>query len=184
MLWIMSPSLKNMFNITLTFNFDCLVFFGNFGDFYCLFWSLVSSSYSKIHVSSSVKSYMKQVWVILKMLDVFFHVQLIWDHLISQSMIATYYLPYLLNINHRLACWKLPTPGVIFTFSKTCDMVLSQYTCWSISSVCVWVFPNQTKNFRLICCLVFIICLFLSAHHWRTWKRKCVNKSMRKNAES
>ena len=57
------------------------------------------------------------------------------------------------------------------------NMVLSPYNYWNISSACDGVFSNQTKNFRFICCLVFIIHSFLNTQSWTIWKRG-VNKSM------
>ena len=44
---------KNVINMTLTFDFDCLAFFGlgDVGLFYCELWHLISGSYSKFHVS-------------------------------------------------------------------------------------------------------------------------------------
>ena len=116
---------------------------------------------------------------------VLFHVQLTCDHSYSQLTIATQLLPYLLDIDLCLACWRPPASGVIFhllallfellltscaTQKHVCNMVLFPHTCWSISSVCDGIFPNWTKNFRFIHCSVSI------AHSWMTWES--VNKIM------
>ena len=52
----MPLTLKNVINMTLTFDFDSLAFFSlsNVRDFHWQLWRLVSRSYSKIHVSSPV----------------------------------------------------------------------------------------------------------------------------------
>ena len=52
----MSLTSKNVINMTLTFNFDGLAFFGlgDVRDFHWQLWCLFSGSYSKIHVSSPV----------------------------------------------------------------------------------------------------------------------------------
>ena len=55
-LWTMLLTSKNMINMTLILDFDCLAFFGlsDVWDFHWHLWCLVSGSYSKIHVSSPV----------------------------------------------------------------------------------------------------------------------------------
>ena len=129
-------------------------FFGDVGDFHSLLKCLVSRSYSKIYVSSSVMI-MKHVRFILKMLDnvlthlhVMFlliiilqtwhhfrvdfpHVQIFGDNLpnsvqptcndsFSQPMIATYYLPYLLNCNLIVEGLLFPElPFISFCTQKT-----------------------------------------------------------------
>ena len=96
-------------------------------------------------------------------------VQLTCDLLNSQPTIATHHLPYPLDVDLSPACWRPPTPGVIFHLlaplshllchSKTRvrNMALSPCTCWSISSACDRVLPNCTSNFRFINCLVSIV---------------------------
>ena len=96
-------------------------------------------------------------------------VQLTCDLSNSQPIIATHHLPYPLDVDLSPACWRPPASGVIFHLlaplfdllchSKTCvcNMVLSPCTCWSISSACDGVFPNCTRYFRFIHCLVFIL---------------------------
>ena len=49
------------------------------------------------------------------------------------------------------------------------EMVRSIYTCWSISSACDGVFPNQTKNFWSIYCLSYIA---RSSLHITEWPEK------------
>ena len=53
-------------------------------------------------------------------------------------------------------------------------IVLSPYTCWSISSVCNGVFSNQTKNFRFIHGSLFIICssVLINEQHKKECKKK------------
>ena len=62
----------------------------------------------------------------------------------------------------------LPLLKSFFTSSRPFLNFLckSKYTCWSFSSVCDGVFLNQTKNYRFIRCVVFIILLsVLIAEH-------------------
>ena len=44
--------------------------------------------------------------------------------------------------------------------------MLPLYTCWSISRAYDGVFTNQTKNFRFIHCLVFIIIFSVFIANW------------------
>ena len=85
---------------------------------------------------------------------VIFCVQLICDHLNRQLTISIYLLPFPLNVKLSSAYWSPPpppTPGVIFQLLTTFfeplvprvrDLVLSPYTCWSISSACDGVFST------------------------------------------
>ena len=90
-----------------------------------------------------------------------FHIQLTRNHSNSQATIATYHLHYSLNVDLCPACRRLLVFGISFHFLHTLlnlychsktrvrDMVLSPYTCWSISRAGEGVFFQPDQNFHV-----------------------------------
>ena len=98
--------------------------------------------------------------------------------------IVTYQLPYSLDIDLSSACWRPPTTKVIFQSliplfktlvpqkkARIRVMMLSPYTCWSISSACDRVFRSgKKKDFFVPWC----------SKNERPGKEKCKQKYMNK----
>ena len=92
----------------------------------------------------------------------FFNVQLTCNHFNCQLTITSHYLPYPLDIDLCLVCWRLSTPGVIFHLLATLfeHFAPLKNTCvrhWIISiyllkhSKCLWQrFPQMKQNFKYI----------------------------------
>ena len=98
-----------------------------------------------------------------------FHIQLTCNHLNRQPTITSLHPFYRLNVDHSFACWRPPTPGVIVLLlvslfeplvplkTHNCDMVLSTYICWRISSACDVRFHNWTKYCGFVRWSMFVV---------------------------
>ena len=117
---------------------------------------------------------------------VFLNVQLTFNHLNNQPIIATHHLPYSL-VDLSPTCWRPPAPWIIFhlfvplieplvPLKNTC----AQYGVISIHLLkdfkCLW------GSFLQLDLKYQVYHSFNCAYSWTTGKRRGVNKYLRKNA--
>ena len=120
------------------------------------------------------------------LITVLFPVLLSCDHSNSQLIIATY-LSTLPDVGLTPTCWRAPSDRIIchllttlscfnlLCHSKThaCNTIISMYLL-KYFKFFSWSFLQLDHKFQVY--------LFFSAHIWMTWKRRCKQKHVKKDA--
>ena len=167
---------NNVINMTDFWLYLTFFGLGVVGDFLWLLWRFVSWLYSNIYLSSAVmtlrskpsldcrRSEMHAVLFLIINQQFWCHFcddfpQIFGDNLSSTVLIYVQltfkpsiddsHIPSVLSARHWSQSYllKASRSNKHLSFPRARDKLLFPYTCWSVSSACEGVFPNQTKTF-------------------------------------